>query len=57
MQEFLIRLIIVVLVVWLMEKIISVFQIKEPAARIVMIATLIIGVLWLLFVYKFLPVP
>ena len=48
MVEFLVRLVIVVLVVWLVQTILATFTLKEPAPKVIFVVVLIFGVLWLI---------
>jgi uncharacterized membrane protein YvlD (DUF360 family) len=48
MPEFLIRLLIVVLALWLIQKLIEVVELKEPAPKIIWIVALVLGIIYLL---------
>ncbi len=55
MVEFLIRLMITVLVIWLVQVILEAFKLKEPASRIIFVVVISVMVVWLLLGYQVLP--
>lgn len=57
MPEFLIRLLIVVLVIWLVQVILDAIKLKDPAPRILFVLTLVVSVIWLVFGYRWIPLP
>lgn len=56
MEELLIRLLVVVLVIWLGDKILATIPISQEAKGIVSVILLILSVLWLIFGTTFIPI-
>lgn len=56
MQDFLFRLLIVIGVIWLIDKVLSIFTINARARTIIDGIVIIIGVIWLLFGYTVIAV-
>lgn len=54
MQTFLIRLLIAIGIIWLVQYVLGLFTIGEPANKIIMVAVVI---LMLLFLLGFFPLP
>jgi hypothetical protein len=55
MPEFLTRLLIVVLVIWLVQVVLSLFELKDPIPKVILGVTVVVGILFLLFGFTVLP--
>jgi len=47
-MELLVRLLIAALVIWLTQVLLGVFEVKQPANKIILVIVVILVVLWLL---------
>ena len=56
MQEFALRLIITIGLIWLTQTLLDAFGIQEPARKIVFIVTLLILIWWLVLGHNVVPV-
>jgi hypothetical protein len=55
MPEFLIRLLIVVLVIWLVQVVLGLFTLKDPIPKVILGVTVVVGLIFLLFGFAVLP--
>lgn len=46
-MDILIRLLIAICIIWLVQTLLGVFSLKEPANKIIFVVTIILVILWL----------